>query len=208
MNLNFNKRQIPDEELFFLMSQGNKQAEVMLYQRYRFFGHQITGSLIRQIKQEKNISFTSEDFSGFIDDNIMKIFRYYSREKSLFYPFARDILNQTLARAVNLKAQELVREKEMISLDAPIRSDETTQFHEIVGASSGLSAGDQYDIDNYLETVFSSSNGLRAKAGKIYTMYYLGFSLREIAKKMHVSLYKVRRIINEVDEGNIIITID
>ena len=205
--LNFNRRQIPDEELFLLMSQGDKQAQAMLFQRYGFLGRQITGALIRQIRQENNVNITCEDFQDVIEDCIFKSIRYYSLEKGLFYVFTKDILNQTLSRVVKDRAYEKTLDREILSLDCPIKNDTSMSYHEVI-AENQLTSSEQYDLDNFLDVTFSSPNSKRALAGRIYTLYHLGFTLREIAKKLKTTVYEVRNVLNDIAEGNIIIPLN
>ena len=157
MNINFNRRQLPDEELFLLMSQGNKQAQAMLFQRYLFLGRQITGALIRQIRQENNVNIKSEEFEDVIEDLVYKAVRYYVPGKALFYTFAREIFNQSLPRIIKDRAYEKSLDREVISFDCPVKQDSNLLYHEVI-AQNQLSSSEQYDLDNFLDNAFNSGN--------------------------------------------------
>ena len=183
---------VSDEELFFLMTLGDKFAQDILIRRYEYLGRQMAGVFIRQ-KGLKNV--TDQDFVDEIHDAIFKAFRYYSFSGKPFTFFCRDLLNQNLVRVIEELVLDYQRMCERIDLDGQVRLGAETLNHEIICNQNNLSLARLYDVDEFLMKL-SSSNSLELQiVAKIYLLHEMGYTIREIVRYTKISNYQVRRVI-------------
>lgn len=188
---------VSDETLFLKMSQGDRTSQGVLLGRYEKVGFQYVNQLIRtnNLKNYRDI-----DFIDLIDDTIYKAFRYYQVGKISFFAFCSDLLNQALTHKVNQIIADSIKENEAIRLDALISSNDDTSYHEIISDTTQLSSSEQFDIDNFLDKIENVKNPRTRRALKVYLMYKLDMTIKEITEKLGISTYDARTAISEAKE--------
>lgn len=196
---------VSDESLFIQMTKGNKQSQEILFRRYEHKGRQIAGAIIRQ---KRLLNYTDQDFYEDIIYAILKAFRYYVVNACRFSEFCTNTLKSHIARAIVTKQQEDARLGELFSLDSPIRDDSTLTFHEVVGDDGQLSSGDYYDANTFLNNVYFSSSTKKRMVARIYILRSMGYTLNEISKKTHRTIYEIREVLKNFEKFIIGLDID
>ena len=192
MNFNPYYSEISDESLFLQMAGGDKMASGILFKRYEYLGKQMAGVFIRkECLRDK----TDLDYYEAIHDSINKAFRYYQIGQGRFYVFCRNLLEQNLIQETKKFALEKEKQKELVSLDSPLGGDKTLSYHDVIGDSRQLTMSEHCDVNNVLE-ILSSLNDEYAK--EVYVLYTQGVSLREIAKELNISYYRVHEIVKNI----------
>lgn len=184
--------QVSDESLFILMTQGNKMASTILLNRYEHLGRQIAGVHIRT---ECLRGYTDEDFIEVIHDSIAKAFRYYQLNQTRFATFCRNIITQNIVSRVKEIKLEMAQRQDTISLDD---YDEANQRenHDLIGDNQ-LSMADYCDLNEFIENMSSSTNPNVRLYSKVITLYSTDMTIKEISEKLGISVYQVRKIIND-----------
>ena len=194
MRFDLNCTEVSDEALFLLMTQGNKQASTILFRRYEFLGRQMSGVRIRQCSL---YGCTDENFVETIHDNIMKSFRYYQLNQSRFMTFCRNNLEQGITERSKELALEKEKEKQTVNLDAEIKNDCSSNYHEIIGDQRNLTYSQLADLNNFVERMSSHSNPEFRLYTKVLLCNLSGMSVQEIAKTLGITVYKARRVLEK-----------
>ena len=189
--------QVSDESLFIQMTRGNKMAATILFNRYEHLGKQIAGTFIRV---ECLRGYDTDDFLGIIHDSINKAFRYYQLNQTRFMTFCRNIITQNIAEKIGMIKNELIKQKEVLSLDEN-DTEQDRGLHEIIADPHQLSMSDYCDINLFLENLSEKSDPNIRIHSKVYILFNLGVSIKEIAKRLNLTLYTVRKYIQETQDG-------
>lgn len=185
---------VTDESLFLLMSQGNKEAQNILFRRYVHLGRQIAGTLIRQ-RGLRNT--TDEYFVPVIHDAVYKSFRYYKMNECLFFLFCRELLNQCINAEADIREEELEHDKANCHLDDFVAGS-TNTYHEVVESNNEpLTVPETLDVNDFLEHLSSSNSPKKRRLARIYIMYQMGYSVNEIMEKLDVTQYTVRKVLED-----------
>ena len=185
---------VTDESLFLLMSQGNKEAQDILFRRYVHLGRQIAGA---QIRQRGLRHMTDERFVPIIYDTVYKSFRYYRMNECMFFLYCRELLNQNISQEADLIEEELEQKKTTICLDDFLDGGATT-YHEMVPANERpLTIPETADVNDFLEHLSSTGSPKKRKLARIYIMYQMGYSISEIMEKLQATQYTVRKVIED-----------
>ena len=187
---------LSDEALFQKMSQGDNQAQSILIHRYEFAGIQCFNTLI---KQHNLYQYKATDFIDEIDEIIFKSFKYYRMNERRFRPYCYDLLNQRIAEKLNDLINEEMLANETVYLDAPLSSDETTTYHDIIEDTYRLSAPKEYEMKEFVDSLMRRCDEKTRKAIELYKLHLYGHSVDEIAKMTNTTIYKVRKAVAEID---------
>ena len=185
---------LSDEDLFLQMSHGDRDAYGALYLRYRFFGNQAASTMIRT---NNLFNCSCYDFTNAIDDGIDRAIRYYNGGGN-FSMYCKELITQSLNRDIN---EFLTRNdsKAPIYLDSPVSND-GVDYHEIIHNPNELSIREQFNFIEFFDDKKKIGNVQTKKALRIFQLKYAGYTLQEISKKMHCSVYDVRHSLDVIIE--------
>ncbi len=187
---------LSDEALFQKMSQGDSQAQSILIHRYEFAGIQCFNILI---KQHNLYQYKAMDFIDEIDEIIFKSFKYYRMNERRFRPYCYDLLNQKIAEKLNDLINEELLANETVYLDAPLSSDETTTYHDVIEDTYRLSAPKEYEMKEFVDSLMRRCDEKTRKAIELYKLHLYGHPVDEIAKMTNTTIYKVRKAVADID---------
>ena len=188
---------LPDETLFQMMSQGNRQAQGILLHRYEHAGFQCFKVLAKQYSLN---NYRAIDFIDVIDETIYKSFKYYRLNERKYRTYCYELINQALTKEISEVITETTQLNDILYLDSPVGSEDFASYHDVISDSYRLSAPEEYNMKEFLIQLVENSSPKARKAIEIYEYHLYGLSHQEIADMLGITVYKVRTSIEDAEK--------
>lgn len=189
------KQEIYDEELIAQIRNGNKDAEILLLERYRKYSNIVAAEFK---KSNYLVGVTVDDLFSVAFAAVQKAISNFTNLSASFYPYWKSIVLKEFTHFIKEYAIKLDSKKDVIYLDETF-GDNDTSFAEVIGHED---ASIDYSIleNELINTINSEVIGLSNIQKKIIGLRLLGESNNEIAKELGLSRRKIYYHLNVIRE--------
>ncbi len=187
-------RQISDDELIYMIHQGNDEAVNLMLQRYESYMRNWALKSIRTQK-ERQVELTDMMQIGRLE--LYQVIGKYRNEEGNFFSFLKLCIEREFYTYIRGFLANVVPNYHTISLDEPVNDHSNYTYVDFFESQYFMSYPDRvYELQEEIEQIYQSD--LSELEKQTLSMKMMGCTYEEIADKLGLSRKKVDNLIARI----------